>query len=90
MVVAQSPGPSVDRRAVLEREVVSYVKRGYRVVSQTDSTAQLVRPKKFSFAIFLILLLTGIGPIIYIAWYFAKRDRAVFITVDERGRVSRR
>jgi len=62
------------RRAALEREVISYVKRGYRAISQTDTSAQLVRPKRFSFPVFLILFLTGIGPFIYVAWYLAKRD----------------
>ena len=35
------------RRNILDKEIQSYVRKGYRVMSQTDTSAQLVKPKKF-------------------------------------------
>ena len=80
-----------ERRGILEREIKKYVRRGYRVVSQTDTTAQLVRAKKFSCLWALLwLLVFGIGLIVYLIYYAAKRDDQVYIEVDERGKVKRR
>ncbi len=41
------PPSREDRSGILEREVTKYVKRGYRVISRTDTTVQLARPEKF-------------------------------------------
>ena len=76
------------RRAILQQEINKYVKQDYRVVSQTDTTAQLVRPKKFSCLIALLaLLIVVIGFIIYLIYYVAKRDDQIYIEVDENGKV---
>jgi hypothetical protein len=60
---------------------------GYRVVSQTDFTAQLVKPKQFSILWFVLWLLLAVGPaLLYVLYYFAvKKDRAIFIEIDEAG-----
>ena len=81
---------SIDtRRTALQAEVSKYVRDGYRVQSQTDTTAQLIKPKKFSWLIFLVLLLiVGFG-IIYLIYYLVKKDKAVYLTVDEFGKVSK-
>lgn len=79
-----------DRRAILDREVTKYVKRGYRVQSRTDTEAQLVRPKKFSFLwAFLWLLAFGIGLIVYLLYYWSKKDDQVYLVVDVYGKVKR-
>lgn len=79
------------RRDILQREIAAYLGRGFIVQSQTDTTAQLIKRKKFSFLWALLWTLAfGIGLIIYIFWYMAKRDQSVYLSVDEAGRVSRR
>jgi len=87
-----TPGKSVEeRRAILQREISRYLKRGFRVVSQTETTAQLVKPKSFSFLwAFLWLLMLGVGLIVYLIYYWSKRDETVYLEVDELGRVRRR
>lgn len=79
------------RRNVLEQEIQSYVRKGYRVMSQTDTSAQLIKPKKFNLLIAIILLICFVLPfIIYLLIYMAARDKTVYITVDAQGRVTRR
>jgi len=79
------------RRDILQREIAGYVKRGFVVQSQTDTTAQLIKRKKFSFLWALLwFLLAGVGLVVYLIWYAAKRDQSVYLSVDEAGRVSRK
>ena len=77
------------RRAALQERVNRFVRDQYRVVSQTDSTAQLVKPKRFSFLWALLwFLVIGVGLLIYIGYHvFLKREPQVYLTVDEQGRV---
>lgn len=79
------------RRAILEEEIRKYVKKGFQVVSRTDLTAQLVKPKKFSGLWALLwFLVFGVGLIIYLIYYGTKRDEQVYLEVDEKGKVRRR
>jgi hypothetical protein len=79
-----------ERKAILDAEVTKYVKRGFRVQSRTDTEAQLVKPKKFSFLwAFLWLLLFGVGLIVYLLYYWSKKDEQVYLQVDEYGKVRR-
>jgi hypothetical protein len=79
------------RRAILEQMIQKYVRLGYRVLSQTDTSAQLVKPKQFSCLVATILLLLLILPLlIYLFMYMAEKDRTVYVTVDEYGRVQQR
>jgi len=58
----QAPGPALSTPTILEAEIARYTQRGYRVLSRTDTSAQLLRPKKFSFLWALLwFLLFGIG-----------------------------
>lgn len=61
-----------------------YVRQGYRVQSQTETSAQLVKPKAFSFvwALFWFLGL-GVGVLIYLFYYAAKRDKTVYLSVTD-------
>lgn len=76
---------------VLDKEVMQYVKRGYRVVSRTPTTAQLVRPKVFSrlWAILWTCVFL-VGFLVYLTWYLAKRDQQVYLTVDDKAKIHRR
>ena len=79
-----------ERRTILDREIKRYIKRGFRVINRTDTTAQLVKPKKFSFLWALLwFLLFGIGLIVYLLYYAGKKDEPVYLEVNERGRIKR-
>lgn len=75
----------------LAREIERYVKQGYRVINQTDTTAQLVRPKQFScLAATLWTLLLGIGLIFYLFWYASKKEDTIYLQlIDDRVKVTR-
>lgn len=79
------------RREILAREVAAYSRRGYRVIAQTDTTAQLVKPKQFSFLWATVwFLMFGIGLLVYLFYYWGKREEVVYLVVDEQGHVKRR
>jgi hypothetical protein len=82
---------ATQQRALQDR-VNKYIRDGYRVVSQSPTTAQLVRPKKFSLFFFLLWLIVGLGfgALVYIGWYMAKRDEQIYLVVDANARVSER
>ncbi len=78
-----------ERRAILLAAISERVRRGYRVVSQTDTSAQVMKPKTFSVGFaFLWFLVGGIGLLFYILYYVGKRDRQHYIEVDEYGRLT--
>jgi hypothetical protein len=82
------PVPLGERSAILDAEVMKYARRGYEVRSRTQTTAQLVKPKKFSFIWALVwFLLFGIGLIVYLLYYWGKRDQTIYLEVDERGKI---
>lgn len=75
---------------MLQERINHYVAKGYRVVSQTETSAQLVRPKTFSFVwAFLWFLLFGVGLLVYILYYATKKDRALYLYVED-GKVKER
>jgi zinc-ribbon domain len=78
-----------ERREILHAELGRYALAGYRVVAQTDTTAQLIRPKTFSCLIAAVLLAFTFGILLvpYLIWYVARRDEQVYLEIDERGRV---
>lgn len=77
--------------AALQREIDSYVRKGFRVVSQTETAAQLVRPKHFSFPLFLLFFILAVLPaVLYVLYYVGKRDKTVYLSVDENGTITRR
>jgi len=79
-----------ERTKILDKAVRKYARRGYRVESKTDTTAQLVKPKKFSFLwAVLWFLLLGVGLIVYLIYYWAKRDDQVYLEVNEQGKIKR-
>jgi hypothetical protein len=79
-----------ERSNLLQREIQKYVKDGWRVQSSTATTAQLVKPKKFSFLFFIVLLILMVLPaLLYVVWFAVKRDEAVYLSVDENGRITR-
>ena len=76
------------RRAVLDGEVASQVKLGWRVVSRTDTTAQLVKDKGPDGCVTIFLLLFFIVPgILYMILY--KGSENLYLEVDDHGNVKR-
>lgn len=70
----------VERRP-LRFQIDHYVGQGYRVVSQTPTTAQLVKPKKFSlFWALAWFLCAGVGIVVYLLYYASKRDHQVLLS----------
>ncbi len=87
----EEPVSEAERTRELEEEIARYMHDGFSVRQRTPTTAQLVRPKKFSFAwAFVWLLLSGVGIVIYLIYYFsyaAKQEEGRYIEVDEYGAV---
>jgi hypothetical protein len=78
-----------EQSAILDEEVRKYVHRDYRVESRSATTAQMVKPKKFSFFwAFVWFLLFGVGVLIYLFYYYAKKDETAYIEVDGQGKIS--
>ena len=76
----------------LDAEIARLVRAGYQLQLQHASSAALVRPKRFSFLAFFLLLLFGFWPVLlYIGWYMAKSDETAYLhfeggqLVIERG-----
>lgn len=75
-----------ERATILDAEVARYARVGFRVAVRTPTTAQMVRPKRFSLGWALLwLLVVLIGFVIYLLYYLSKRDELVYLAVDERG-----
>jgi hypothetical protein len=85
---AQTPLTIEQRKAILMGAIGSALRNRYRVLSQTDTAAQLVRPKRFSCLwSALWFLFFGVGLIWYVLYYLSKQDETMFIEVDEWGEV---
>ena len=77
-----------DRAAILHREIAYYVAQGWTVANQTETTANLVKKKKFSIFWGIVWFLLALVPfLIYLIYYLAKQDQSAFITIDEYGSV---
>lgn len=75
--------------ATLDAKIRRYVRKGYVVQSQTDTSAQLVKPKKFSFLwAFVWLMFFGVGILVYLLYYWAKRDHVVYLSTGSSKRVA--
>lgn len=80
--------PRTNRQAILGGAIRSYTIKGYRVLDRTETTAQLIQDKKFS-GLFALLwfLVFGIGIVIYLIYYAAKRDTILWLEVDGEGQI---
>ena len=82
--------PGSPEPPILQEEINRLVHKGYRVVSQTERSAQLVKPKKFSFWWALIwFLVFGVGLVVYLIYYAGKKDQQVYLTIDAGGKLQR-
>ena len=68
----------------LNQFVTRYVREGYRVTSQTDTSIQLVKQKKFSCLIATLLFLFFAIPFfIYLFMYMGKKEKTIYIKLIE-------
>jgi hypothetical protein len=82
---AAVPGPVSN---ALDAEIRRYTAAGYRVVSQTSTSAQLVKPKTFSLVWSILwFLVCGVGVLVYIFYYLAKQDTIVHLSLNDDGTV---
>lgn len=66
----------------------NYADAGFMIVYRDDRSAQLRRPKSFSFIFaFLWLLVFGVGILVYVLYYLAKHDEVIYLTLDDSGQV---
>ena len=80
-----------ERKHILTQEIAKYSKKGWHVVSQTDTTAQLLKPKRFSFLwAVLWTFVFGVGLLIYLFYHWAKKEQTLYLTVDENGHLHRK
>lgn len=80
---------NTQKQEVLGKAIALYVQHGYRVSSQTENTAQLVKPKKFNAVAAFFLFLFFIVPfVLYLLAYIAQNDKTIYIVVDDSGTIS--
>jgi hypothetical protein len=64
----------------LEEASQWYLRNGFRIVQQTETTIQLTRPKRFDFIIASAsFLICGIGVIFYIFYYLSQLDTTIYL-----------
>lgn len=89
----------MEDRAVIAQYIAKQSATGWRVVSQTDSSVQLVKPKAWNVAgllLFVVLpalgafilwralwLLVLVGAIIVVADYLIRKEKIEFVTADQ-------
>jgi uncharacterized membrane protein YvbJ len=77
------------RSRLLEEAIERFVLRGFFVRLRTSTSAQLVKPKKFSLVwAILWFLLFGVGLLIYVFYYLSKKDEGVYLQVDDYGNIT--
>jgi len=88
---AQAPPGEVSlaqRTAALNEAIAHFTAQGFRIVSKSEASAQLMRPKQFSWlAAILSFLLLGIGFVIYLVYYLGQKDETIFVEVTPDGTV---
>ena len=78
------------RRTILQQAIRHYYDKGFRVVTQTDTTAQMVRKKEFSCLWFVLSIILLIGWLVYLLWYWSQKDQYIYVEVDDYGKVTLR
>jgi hypothetical protein len=77
-----------ERKAVLETEISKEVRQGWRVISRTDTTAQLSKDVGPNGCVAIVLLLFLIVPgILYLLLF--KGTESLYLEVDEQGAIKR-
>jgi magnesium-transporting ATPase (P-type) len=88
-IQVEAPKPTPQEK-ILENAVLQYQAKGWILLSKTSRTAQLSKPKQFSWGWFIFWLIIGLflillPLIIYLIYYWAKKNELVTLEVDEKG-----
>lgn len=77
------------RRAILQSRVVEAVRDGWQVVYQSDTTADLARPKRFNWPIAIVagVLTLGLLFVLYVAEYAMAQGESAHVEVSPTGEV---
>ena len=77
------------RRAILRSRVIDASRDGWQVLYQTDTTADLVRPKRFNWALALIsgTFTMGILLVLYVVEYTLAKGESAHLEVTDSGEV---
>ena len=76
------------RQNILRKEIEKYVRNGYRVICESQSTALLIKPNKFSLFWAIVWFMLAVLPfVIYILWYNDHKEKWVCISVNVFGKV---
>lgn len=70
------------RNERLQAAIAGYAAKGYTIQSQTDTAAQLVKPRRFG-AWDLLLTLFTVG--FWLIVFFARKGKRVYVSVNENG-----
>ncbi len=69
----------------LQSQIHLAVQKGFQVVSQTSTTAQLIRKKHFSCLLATILFLLFTLPfIIYLFYFLGKKDDLIYLDIERQ------
>jgi hypothetical protein len=85
---SQRPSEVTSKAALGQRTLTGAIafltSHGYRVLSQTDQSAQLVKPKQFSFlwCVLGCVLFLPLG-VLYVIYYLAKQDTTVYLWMED-------
>lgn len=98
-VIATQPADPARARALLTSEIASLSAKGWRIVSQTETSAQLAQPRQWSRVglllfvvapivigvLFYMPLVFGalIGLLLVVADYLLKKEQMTFITAEQ-------
>lgn len=100
-VTPARPAPTQDR-ALLDREIASRTSQGWQIVSQTETSVQLKRPRQWNtggVVLFVVLPLLGgifwypllgvavIGLLIVVADFILKKEQVEFVTAAQLQQV---
>ena len=73
----------------IQKIIAYYAQHGYKVTSQTDTSAQLTKEKSFSCLLAVLLFLLGVLPvIIYLIYYLSTNEAHLLITLNPDGSTS--
>ncbi len=69
-------------KELLHATIGEFVVRGFTISAQTETTVQMVKPRRFDFLPALLwFLVFGVGVLIYVFYYMSKRDETVYIRI---------
>lgn len=71
-------------KSALGDRIAVWVDQGFRVVSETPTSAQLVRPKQFSAGMFVAM------PLLYVLDFANQREASVYISIEPSGELVER